>query len=166
MNINLPNFTKCAVMTFTIVACSYLASKSSRTIETDMGYALAIVALAAIPFTALAGLCDIMANHLRQKLNAPRRVAYKDANLEKVEHAELHSGVSVPIGGGRTVSVFRVTGHEGLCVQLVRPDLDGNQSHLTFGLTPPAAEALYLALAHHMGSADEQEDVPVNPVRN
>lgn len=80
-------------------------------------------------------------------------VPFTEANLDRLEKATLLDGVKVECGEGRSVEVWRVKEEDGYCIRIFRPTNDGKISKLMFGLKPPAAHALLIALSRHLSNA-------------
>lgn len=79
-------------------------------------------------------------------------VPFNEANLDRMEKATLTDGIIVECGQDRRVEVWRVKEEEGYAIRIFRPTNDGKTSKLLFGLKPPAAQALCLALSKHLSN--------------
>lgn len=88
-------------------------------------------------------------------------VPFNEANLDRLEKATLLDGVRVECGEGRSVEVWRVKEEDGYCIRIFRPTNDGKISKLMFGLKPPAANALLIALSRHLSNAEVSERGPL-----
>lgn len=95
-----------------------------------------------------------------QTMSTPTYVPFAKAKLDKLKKATLLDGVRVECGEGRSVEVWRVKEEEGFCVRIYRPTNDGKTSSLVFGLKPPAALALQLALSRHLNPPTKVKNKP------
>lgn len=83
-------------------------------------------------------------------------VSFHEAKIDRIEKATLLDGVRVECGEGRSVEVWRVKEEEGYAIRIFRPTNDGKTSKLLFGLKPPAAQALFIALSKHLSNEKGQ----------
>ena len=79
-------------------------------------------------------------------------VPFHEAVLDKLEKPTLFDGVKVECGEGRSVEVWRIKEEDGCCIRILRPTNDGKISKLVFGLKPPAAAALQIALSRYLSN--------------
>lgn len=90
-------------------------------------------------------------------------VPFNEANLDRLEKATLLDGVKVECGEGRSVEVWRVKEEDGYCIRIFRPTNDGKISMLMFGLKPPAAHALMIALSRHLSNVGGEREAERKP---
>lgn len=77
-------------------------------------------------------------------------IPFHEANLDIHQTVTLLDGVMIECGQDRRVEVWRIKDDDGFCVRIYRPTNDGKIAKLMFGLTPPAARALSVALLRQL----------------
>jgi hypothetical protein len=103
-------------------------------------------------FCELCGTRMIPSESECQACKTPKEgiASFSEAKIDALERATLIDGVKVECGEGRSVEVWRVKEEDGYCIRIFRPTNDSKISKLVFGLKPPAANALMIALSRHI----------------
>jgi len=95
----------------------------------------------------------------KQRVPQPPIVSFHEANLNRLEGAELVKCAKEDVGDDRSVEVWKIKDKDAYCVRIFGPTNDGKTAKLSFGLTAEASEALLRALSRHLRIAPRSTEL-------